>query len=183
VRLLICAILSSVGHVCILGAQPVSRPVSTCDTISNARSGEGVAYRGVVNNDDYRFTATIPEGLTGWGAAPDAPFHGFTIFLDPDRSACIHFTIGIHVDLPEDVSAQPGKLDRAANIKVGNRTGTQTRRSGSVGATRFDNITVKVDLPRGGYRNEVTITLVTPAKESAHAMKVLDRFLLEIRFR
>ena len=61
----------------VAGGQQPSTRVLTCETISLARPGYGVAYRGEAKNGDYRFTATIPTGLTGWGAAPVAPFHGF----------------------------------------------------------------------------------------------------------
>ena len=41
----------------------------------------GVAYKGRVRNSDYRFSATIPDGLEGWGAGKNAPFHGFVFYL------------------------------------------------------------------------------------------------------
>jgi hypothetical protein len=80
----------------------VSRPgrVSTCSEASLVEPGFGASYRGTVTNDDYKLVLSIPDGLTGWGADPIAPFHGFTIFLSAeDRSTCIVFEIHLRVEL------------------------------------------------------------------------------------
>src|SRR5271169_3900545 len=80
---------------------PSDAAVSTCEQETLARPGFGVSYKGTVRNDDYRFYANIPNGYVGWGAAPNAPFHGFSIFINPKKkaSSCIVFRIAIHIDL------------------------------------------------------------------------------------
>jgi hypothetical protein len=95
--------LGALGLAQVVAAQNSSTPnPETCQTLTLARRGQGVEYRGIVRNSDYRFTATIPERTIGWGAGPSAPFHGFAIYLDEASSlpTCIVFTIGIRVDLP-----------------------------------------------------------------------------------
>src|SRR5580693_6920762 len=83
-------------------------PILTCKAVSLARPGNGVQYRGNVSNGDYRFSATVPAGLAGWGAGSDAPFHGFTIFLADQAvgNSCIVFRIGMRVELPEDAVSE-----------------------------------------------------------------------------
>src|SRR5208283_2960375 len=49
------------------GQQLSSATALTCDKLSLARPGYGVAYKGVVRNSDYRFSATIPDDLVGLG--------------------------------------------------------------------------------------------------------------------
>lgn len=71
-----------------------------------SRPGVGSAFRGTVRNDDYAVSVQIPKGLVGWeGTDPPAPFHGFTIFLDPQMTACIVFEVHIRVD--EDDTLKP----------------------------------------------------------------------------
>jgi len=45
----------------VLRCQPRYPTVSTCEQETLAKTGIGISYRGTVRNDDYRFSATIPE--------------------------------------------------------------------------------------------------------------------------
>jgi len=181
----ICALLcSSAFHE---GSNSLYASVFTCDKLSLARPGYGVAYKGVVRNSDYRFSATIPDGLVGWGAAPNAPFHGFTIYPGTDQSSCITFEIHIRVELPEDREGVHGRGKRAKRVKVervkvGNRRGLQTEETGLASGTEFQNVTVTLELPRSGYYNDVAIRLGTPIKEAANGKALLARFLASFQF-
>jgi hypothetical protein len=163
--------------------QPIEEPL-TCDMISLARVGYGVPYTGLVTNRSYRFSVNIPPGLTGWGAAPGAPFHGFTIFLDDDAPAtsCIDFMIGIHVDLPEDSSAG-FRARGAVRVKVGNRSGLEMSRRGFRHGTSFDNIIVELSNPHGDCRYDITITLVTPTRDRKRTELTFRSFLSGFKFR
>jgi hypothetical protein len=176
-------IIASMLFVCCQGMlrsqQAVHARVSTCERLQ--RPGYGVSYRGTVGNDDYRFSVTIPAGLVGWGAGPGAPFHGFAIFIGPraEASSCIVFQIGIHVDLEEDTNQpEPGE----ERVKVGNRVGTKTSSAGSVRGTFVENVNVRLELPREGYKNDVTIVLITSKAEAPTAKDVFAKFLASFRF-
>jgi len=164
--------------------RPADPPISTCDKETLARPGFGVSYKGVVRNDDYQFSATIPEGLAGWGAAPVAPFHGFAIFPGPESEAtsCIVFRIAIHVDLGEDDKKSGQRKPRTERVKVGNRLGSQTTSSGTAGGTIYENVDVWLELHRDGYRNDVEIMLVTPKTEAARTRAIFAEFLASFRF-
>ena len=163
-------------------AEVHSATVFTCETISLGRPGEGVSYKGIVRNDDYRFTAAIPPGLVGWGGAPGAPFHGFTVFLNEKSRAgsCIHFLVRVHVDLPED--APPATRGRMLRVKVGNRNGLLTVTAGIVHGVNVENRSVQVELPRGGYKDDLTITLITPAADKRGAIPIFEKFISQIEF-
>jgi hypothetical protein len=150
--------------------------------------GDGVAYRGAVRNDDYQFWTTIPAGLVAWGGvASNAPFHGFAVFLGSKGASCIVFYIHIRVELPDDDEAfdEPRKGTvrlKGERVKVGNRTGLQTIVSGSSGGTEFENVTVFLELPRDGYKNDAEFRLVMPKEEAAKSRKVFGRFLGSFHF-
>jgi hypothetical protein len=150
--------------------------------------GIGVAYKGTVRNDDYRFEATIPDGLVGWGGvAPNAPFHGFAIFPDPRETSCILFGIQIRVELPDDngtfhKSGRRAELVKAERTKVGNRVGRQIVKTGSAAGAEFENVIVFLELPRDGYTNDAVFTLVTPKDKVAESRLVFARFLSSFHF-
>ena len=177
--------LGALGLARIAAAQSSSalNPV-TCQTLTLARRGQGMEYRGTVRNSDYRFTATIPEGTTGWGAGTLAPFHGFAIYLDEanEPRTCIVLTIHIRVDLPED-SPKPRQPSIAARtLKVGNLKGRETRIRGSVGGVDFENIIVSAERRRVGDTDDLMITLVTPATNRKSAEKIFETFLARLNF-
>jgi len=157
--------------------------ISTCEQVTQARPGFGVSYKDTVRNSDYELSATVPEGLIGWGAAPVAPFHGFTIYLGPgpQPASCIVFEIAIHVDLGEDRGPEPEK-SLAERVKVGNRTGSKIRSTGTLQGTPYENVTISLELPRSGYRNDVLFLLVTPSAEAARTEPIFTKFLASFRF-
>jgi hypothetical protein len=169
----------------ILRCQGSDSSVSTCDKETLARPGFGVSYSGAVRNDDYRFSATIPEGFVGWGAAPNAPFHGFVIFTGPESqtTSCIIFRIAIHVDLGEDDAIGLGKQkSRSSRVRIGNRIGSQTSAVGSSRGMAYETTHVWLELPRHGYRNDVEIALVTPNTHAAKTKAIFAKFLASFRF-
>jgi hypothetical protein len=167
----------------LIGQSGPAEKMFSCDTISLARPGEGVAYRDGFTNDDYHFSATIPPGLTAWGAAPDAPFHGFTILLDTrsSKTSCIHLVVGMRVDLPEDPPSNSNHKG-ATSVKVGNRVGLQKVTRGIVHGVSFENLRISLDLPHSGYQNNVIITLVTPTGATGVTLPIFKRFISQIRF-
>jgi hypothetical protein len=176
---------STLGQVtCAVGQERAAQNVQTCDSISRARPGDGVAYTGVVRNESYRFEATIPEGSTGWGAAPGAPFHGFTIFLnDGHREAsCINFEVHIHVDLPEDQQDTSPASERGRRVKVGNETGILTSARGTISGIDLENQNVRFKRVRAGRQDEFTITFITPTNDKSKTDAIFQRFLSQLRF-
>jgi hypothetical protein len=154
-------------------------PIQTCDTVTPARTGQpGVTYTGSLRNDDYRFSATVPDSLTGLGNAPGAPFHGFAVFIN--NSACFLFLIGHRVTLPEDVPTMSGSQGVA--VRVGGRKGIRTTRVGTSHGTRMINETVLVELPRAGYTNDVSIIFVTPLDQQEKTEPVFRLFLASLKF-
>ena len=183
--LVMCVLLANCGLA--RGQRPSDPTVLTCDKLALAHPGDGVAYKGIVRNSDYRFWTTIPAGLVAWGGvAPGAPFHGFVIFLGSKETSCIVFYIHIRVELPDDdVFHEPGKRAipvKAERRKVGNRTGLQIVESGSAGGTEFENVTVSLELPREGYKNDAVFRLATPKDEAAKSRQVFERFLAAFHF-
>lgn len=166
------------------GQRPADPSISTCDQESLACRGFGVSYKGTVRNDDYRFSATIPEGLVGWGAASSAPFHGFTIYPGSESGAtsCIVFRIAIHVDLGEDQGGSGQRAFHTERVKVGNRVASQTSSIGLARGTNYENINLWLELPRDGYKNDVEIVLVTPRSDGVRTRALFAKFLASFRF-
>lgn len=163
------------------GLEPSASTIQTCDTASNARIGQaGVTYRGTVSNSDYRFRAIIPEGFTGLGAAPGAPFHGFTIYLS--RSACIVFEIEQVHFFDEGTSTGPKHPARGTPMRVGNREGQRHSLSGATRGRSYLNTEVLLELPRSGYKNGVSIRFVTPLEDRSVTEPVFRAFLASFRF-
>jgi len=165
----------------LFGQATSGRIVRTCNEATLARPGQGVAYRGAVQNSDYHLVATIPDGLVGWGAAAEAPFHGFAIFLDSGRTSCIIFEIHLRVELPEDRDAANSRRERGHWIKVGNQRGWQVMDSGQAGDSAVTNVNVALELRHRGYVNDANITFITP-KAAALNSTAFDRFLASFRF-
>jgi hypothetical protein len=170
----------------VLRCQHASDPaVSTCEQETLAKRGIGVSYTGTVRNDDYGFSVTIPDGLVGWGAVPNAPFHGFAIFINPESKArsCIVFRIAIHVDL-EAENAAPGREDRRLErVSVGGRSATQTSSFGSIRGTIYENVNVWLQvLHKNDDIHDVGIVLVTPKDDAVKTRAILDRFIASFRF-
>ena len=156
-------------------------PVDTCDSITRAKPGVGVAYKGIVRNDDYGVQIVIPDGLTGWGGvAPEAPFHGFVIFL-PDRiQSCAGFEIRLRVDPGDGARAHRDNAGKAA--MVGNVAGPQDIRSGFVDGIAFTNVAISFSVPQRGEVFDGSVWLVTPTKDLARNMPIFRSFVSHIRF-
>jgi len=167
---------------CLSGQEANNSEVLTCDTATNARIGQpGVTYSGSVSNGDYRFDATIPEGLVGLGSAPGAPFHGFAIFVA--KSSCIVFLVEHHVfPLPDDTPAPRRAPERWVPVRIGNRRGVERSTIGTTHGTRYLNTSVLLQLRRHGYKNDVSITFVTPVENRHTTEPVFREFLASFKF-
>jgi hypothetical protein len=157
-----------------------AQDVDTCDTITLARPGQGVSYRGSVHNSAYRFSATIPAGLKAWGAGRGAPFHGFVIYLN--GTGCINFQIHVHIDLPEQSNVPSPTQAGEVSTAVGNKVGTRIVRKGLIGGKEFDNIFVYLSLQRDGQKDDVELTLITPAKYREPSERIFADFISHLRF-
>jgi hypothetical protein len=166
-----------VSTACIAAQSPRSGQVKTCSQISLARPGFGVSYSGVVRNDDYKFSLTVPEGLTGWGADPVAPFHGFTIFLPDGQSSCIMFEIHLRIDLnPREAR------HRGTKVVIGDVTAWKEEATGTINGTGFTNITVRFSVAHGQDVDDGTVRLVTPTKDIGRNGPTFEAFLSQIKF-
>jgi hypothetical protein len=181
--LLVCA-----GNRTGASAQPSSvAGVLSCDEATLARPQYGTAYKGSVHNSDYRFTMRIPPQYTGWGAAPNAPFHGFAVFLGNAQAAqqsCIVFEIQHHVLLPEDNTAgRDLKPDLASKPhRIGNRNGFQRISTGSLSGVSFENVTLNLELPHEDYMNDLMIMFVTPLTDRARTEPIFRSLIASFRF-
>lgn len=205
VILLLRAIWSTVMVICLLcGIDLVGQVsqafenISICDTVVlSSPRGKGVSYKGTVRNSDYQFSAVIPPGLTGWGAGPGAPFHGFVIYFagEDKPQSCIDFSVGIHVRLPEEEETSSGKspsslTSHGRKVKIGNKVGVETLDRGFKDGVSIDNIWVVVHLDRQfqGARKQlhdtvdVGVLLVTPTNDRDKTEPVFRKFLSQLKF-
>lgn len=154
--------------------------VQVCDSITNAQPGTGVAYRGTVRNSDYGLTVLIPAGQIAWGAAPEAPFHGFAIFLSDRPKSCIILEIHLRVD-PNVTSRS--KSDR--RIKLGNRGGWEEQTKGVIAGVEWSNVTVRFSMHHMHSGNEVddgSLILVTPTQDIGKNTATFREFMAHMRF-
>ena len=173
------SILFLASSACVAAQGPQSGRVKTCSQISVAHPGFGASYRGAMRNDDYKLSLTIPDGLTGWGADPVAPFHGFTIFLPSgdDRSSCIMFEIHLRVDL-----GQREAKHRGVKMMIGDVTAWREEATGTISGTDFTNVTIRFSVTRGQDVDDGTVRLVTPTKDIARDRPILEAFLSQMKF-
>jgi len=166
---------------CAQSASFAAPHIQTCDSITLARPGVGVAYKGTVRNDDYGVKIDIPGGLTGWGGvAPEAPFHGFVIFLPDSPRSCIGFRIQLRVDLGDGALPERHHAGKAA--AVGNRRGWEDDRSGVVNGTALTNVTITFSVPHRREIYDGSVWLVTPTEELEKEMPTFRKFVSGIRF-
>jgi hypothetical protein len=153
--------------------------VAACSEATRARSGVGVRYTGVVQNDDYRFSVKIPNGLTGWGGiAPDAPFHGFLIPLDSVTDGCIVFEIHLRVD---EVAATKN-MAGGKTLTLGTARAWQTQEEGVVRGVAITNIRTVFSSVNPNRVDDGEILLITPASQIERAAKLYKAFLRSLRF-
>jgi hypothetical protein len=153
--------------------------VKVCGSLTLARPGFGVAYRGTVRNSDYRLGITIPENLTGWGAAPDAPFHGFVIFPPGEPRSCIGFDIQHRVNEEQDAEAPcPG-----TETMLGNRHAWMQETTGVVDGVEWTNITVRFSVRNGDHIDDGALWMASPTKELAENKPTFQKLISQIRFK
>jgi len=153
--------------------------VVECRAITLTRQGVGSAFKGNIINDDYAFSAKIPDDLTGWsGVAQGAPFHGFTIFLDSQGSACIYFEVHIRVEEKE----APGFPIGGREIHLGMAQGWQSIHEGSIGDLSFTNISTTFSFQRTNRKDDGVALLITPTVNLKKARAVYDNFINSLKF-
>jgi hypothetical protein len=155
----------------------------SCKDLHLGSPGNGVAYSGVLHFEDYHLFLAVPPGLTGWGAAPVAPFHGFAIFL-PDlgkRPSCIVFEINLYMDLGEDHTEKlrsPGRM-----VKIGGIEGWQEERIGDIDGIQFKNTLISFSVPcHHGDIFDVLVWFAGPAKDRQKNVHLFNDFVRSINF-
>jgi hypothetical protein len=135
----------------------------------------GIAYRGEVSSDDYRFSAHIPDGLTGWGGVGQgAPFHGFTIFLDSKMESCIEFEVHLRVDQAD----APGHSLVATPLQLGTAQAWRIVREG----LNVTNITTSFSSKHLSRVDDGEIVLIAPTARLHEAKRAYDAFLDSVKF-
>ena len=158
-----------------VASQP--RTSLSCSQATMVKAGVGVPYSGDVSIDDYRLRARIPQGLTGWGGvAPDAPFHGFTIFLDSSMRDCIVFEIHLRID---DDGA-PVRPHTARVLSLGNAKAWQTVSSGSNRAKGPVNLVTYFAAKQNGQIDDGQILLVSRPEQLPKTRLLYDIFLKSV---
>ena len=157
--------------------------IGPCGSISSAKPGYGQAYHGEVRNEDYGFRVTIPRGLKGWGAGRSAPFHGFTIYLEPadNLQSCINLDVGMVVNLDSE-RALAIEQESGSRIRVGDRLGFRRVSHGAVGGKDFENIVVDFHWVSHGNSYSLAATLVTPTETAKQTRPIFERFLSSLVF-
>lgn len=146
-----------------------------CSKATMTRPGVGVGYKGEVSIDDFALHAQIPEELTGWGGvASNAPFHGFTIFLDPTMHSCILFEIHLRIDEDE----APKRPKASKTLLLGDATAWQV--SSSNREKSLINIQTRFSFSHDGHTDDGMILLITPAADLQKARTVYDTFLKSV---
>ena len=147
-------------------------------TLSRPQSGH--SFRGIIVNEDYAFTAKVPNGYTGWdGVDQNAPFHGFTIFLDQKMDACIHFEIHLRVD-EADAPVQPRS---AKLLTLGGGRAWQSVGKSPVGKITRVNIKTSFSFKQANQVSDGEVLLVTPLSKLSEVQPVYDAFVRSLMFR
>jgi hypothetical protein len=153
--------------------------VMRCEEATRARPQKGVVYAGHVDNDDYKLSLRVPDGLKGWGGvAPNAPFHGFNIFLDSELDACILFEVHLRVD-PTDAPEHP---TGAKSLQLGSASAWQVIHE--AGARRL-GMTAVITSFSSTQRDQIVdgeVLLITPTQRLERAKKVYEALLKSLKF-
>ena len=153
--------------------------VVTCSQVTLTEPTLGVAYRAAVSNDDYKLSAAIPKGYTGWGGvAANAPFHGFTIFLDQSLRSCILFEVHIRVD-DADV---PPHLHSAEALSLGQARAWQISSRVATKSGEIINLRTSFTFEHDGETDAGQVTLISPVSEQRKSKPPYDHFLKSIHF-
>ena len=153
--------------------------VVTCSQATLTRPEVGVAYRGLVTNDDYKLVAVVPQAYTGWGGvAAEAPFHGFTMFMDQSLRSCILFEVHRRVDETDG----PLHPHAAETLSLGQARAWQT--SGRITAKGGEIMNLKTifTFHHDGEMDDGQVTLISPASEQRNTMRVYNNFLKSVHF-
>ena len=160
-------------------AKPGVETAMECGQATKTQPRSGVAYTGRVTNEDYDFSARIPFGLTAWGGvARDAPFHGFTVFLDPTMKSCIVFEVHLRVD-EEDA---PLQASGAAPLRLGKAQGWQTTEKGIVHGVGVTKVKTTFTFARPGRTDDGEILLISETSKLGEAKRTYDDFLRSLSF-
>jgi hypothetical protein len=135
----------------------------------------GRSFTGRVVNNDYAFAVSIPNRLTAWdGAAQDAPFHGFVLFLDPQLQACIIFEVHIRVDGVE----APRQARSALQMRLGEAIARQERDNNG----KLANIKTTFSFQQVDQIDDGEILLITPESNRPRAEGIYDAFVRSLTF-
>lgn len=146
-----------------------------CDQATDARSGTGRSFIGRVLNNDYAFAVTIPNQLTAWdGAAQDAPFHGFVLFLDPQLQACIVFEVHIRVDSQD----APRHAQSASQMRLGEAVAWRERNTDG----KLANIKTTFSFRQVDQIDDGEILLITPESNRLKAESIYDALFRSLTF-
>jgi hypothetical protein len=147
-------------------------------------------YRGTVTNGDYLFSVTIPPGLVGYGNAPDAPFHGFRIFLDDyaEARSCVLFYIGLSMaDVfqydTEHIAAKKQRMP-GRRVAIGNKNGRAEKSVRKVGGEAWHVTEVWLELPRGSSTNMLRVEFFRKKNDPRRKVdeERFEAFLSSFRF-
>jgi hypothetical protein len=172
-------LLALIGSTHAHAERPGHSKVSDCGMATFSRPGVGSAFSGTVRNDDYAFSVQIPNGLVGWaGVDPPAPFHGFTIFLDPQMTTCIVFEVHIRVD--EDDTSKPRRS--AALMRLGEASAWQAIREGRVADADMTNISTVFSFEQSDQIDDGEVLLIAPTAKLPTAKRVYETFMRSLVF-
>ncbi|WP_347989253.1 hypothetical protein [Methylomonas sp. AM2-LC] len=154
--------------------------VVDCSHATISRPKIGNSFQGLIINEDYAFTVKIPGGYTGWdGVDQNAPFHGFTIFLDQKMDACINFEIHIQVD-----EAEAPKPPRSAKLlRLGESQAWQSISKDQVGKITMVNIRTSFSFKQAKQIDNGEVILVTPISHLSETKHIYDDFVRSLIFR
>jgi hypothetical protein len=156
-------------------ADSQARTSLPCSKATMARPGVGVGYKGEVSIDDFALHAHIPDELTGWGGvASNAPFHGFTIFLDPAMHSCIIFEMQLRIDEDE----APKRPKTSKTLLLGDATAWQV--SSSNRAKGLTNIQTYFSFSHDGHTDDGKVLLITRPGDLQKAKPIYDTFLKSV---
>lgn len=151
----------------------------TCDQMVTTKPGMGHAFVGHFVSEDYRFSVHIPAGSTGWtGVAEDAPFHGFTMFLDEKQQTCIVFDIHVRVDEDE----QPHHPSYAKKMHFGTARGWQWSTQGNAAGVPYSNVITTFSYGGSAGAADGEIRLIAPAADLAGTKQKYDEFVRTLSF-
>ena len=154
--------------------------VMQCEEATRARPQTGVVYAGHVDNEDYKLSLRVPDGLKGWGGvAPSAPFHGFVIFLDSELDACILFEVHLRVD-PTDAPEHPLG---ARSVQLGSASAWQVIHEAGTRRLGMTAVITSFSSTQGNQIVDGEVLLITPTQALERSKKVYRAFLGSLRLR